>query len=492
MSSDFSSPDSTPQALPTSVAAGDLPFRPRVGLGQMLQLGLFQMGLGMMSVLLFGVLNRILIKELGIPATLATVILALTLFVAPMRVLFGHLSDTRPIFGLYRTNYVRLGVVALAILAFGAVQVMWQVGASLQATGWSGPTYAWTALLAVLFAAYGVAVSASSTPFATLLVDVTDEDQRSQIVAVDWAMLIGGTIIGAITIGVMLRQITANSSLAEIQSGINRLFLVVPLVVVALAAIATAGIERKFSRFAQRVQSPDVANSEGVTSENMGLKRAWTILNSSPQTRHFFTFLIAMTMGLFLQDAILEPFGGEVFNLPAGQTAILNAFWGSGTVVGILLAGFLISPRLGKRRTAQIGCQSVVLTLVAVVFSGFTANPKVLQWTLLLFGLASGVTTTGAITLMLDLTAAEAAGTFIGAWGLSQALARGMSTVLGGVALDLGKRVTGDRVVAYGFVFLLQAAVMIVASLLLQRVNVEEFRIKSRDAIAAVIAQERD
>ena len=37
---------------------------PKVGLLTMMRLGLFQMGLGMMSVLLFGLLNRVLIKEL--------------------------------------------------------------------------------------------------------------------------------------------------------------------------------------------------------------------------------------------------------------------------------------------------------------------------------------------------------------------------------------------------------------------------------------------
>jgi len=40
---------------------------------------------------------------------------------------------------------------------------------------------------------------------------------------------------------------------------------------------------------------------------------------------------------------------------------------------------------------------------------------------------------------MLDLTAAETAGTFIGAWGLSQAIARGLATVLGGTILNIVK-----------------------------------------------------
>lgn len=458
---------------------------PRVSLFTMIRLGLFQLGLGMMSVLLFGLLNRVLIKELGVPATIASAVLAVTLFVAPTRVWFGQQSDTRPIFGMHRTGYVLCGAISLAVTAFIAVQVMWQVGASLESTGWSSSTYAWTSLLAALFGIYGIAVGCSSTPFATLLVDVTEEEERSRIVGVDWAMLIGGTIIGAITIGVMLRQVGTNPSLDVLQSSINRLFLVVPWVVVGLALVATWGVEKKYSRFSVRTQGHD-------TEQQITLGRAWRILTASRQTRFFFTFLLAMTLGLFLQDAVLEPYGGEVFNMPAGSTATLNAFWGTGTLIGILGAGFFLAPRFGKQKTATFGCQGVVLTLTLVIAAGFTANPKFLQMALLIFGLASGVTTTGAVTLMLDLTAAETAGTFIGAWGLSQAIARGLATVIGGATLDIGKRLTTDLVVAYGIVFLLQAICMIGAIFLLRRVSVQEFQTNAKDAIAAVIGSDSD
>ncbi len=458
--------------------------KPRITIVTMLRLGLFQMGLGMLSVLLFGLLNRVLIKELDVPATIASIVLAVTLFVAPSRVLFGQLSDTKPLWGLHRTGYVLAGIISVAVLAFAAVQVMWRVGASLQTVGWAAPTYGWITLLAILFGVYGIALSASSTPFATLLVDITDEEDRSKIVGVDWAMLIVGTIMGGIIIGVMLRKLGNNPSLAMLQGSINQLFLVMPWLVVGLAFISTWGVERKYSRFAQRVQVD--------TEEKITLKRAWRILTANRQTRFFFTFLLAMTLGLFLQDAILEPYGGEVFKLAAGSTAILNAFWGTGTLIGIIGAGFFLAPRIGKRQTAKLGCQAVVLSLVLLVVAGVSGNPKFLQLVLLVFGLASGITTTGAITLMLDLTAAETAGTFIGAWGLSQAIARGLATVIGGATLDVGRRLTSNLVMAYGLVFVLQALCMIVAIVLLRRVSVQEFQTTAREAISAVIESDRD
>jgi BCD family chlorophyll transporter-like MFS transporter len=458
---------------------------PRLSVLTMIRLGLFQVGLGMMSVLVFGVLNRVLIRELGVPATIATVILALTLFVAPARIVFGQLSDTKPLWGMHRTGYVLIGAASLVILAYLAVQVMWQVGASLQATGWTTQTYGWTGLLAIMFALYGIAVSACSTPFATLLVDVTDEDDRSKIVAIDWSMLIGGTIVGAITIGVLLKQLSINASIEAIQAGVNRLFLIVPLVVFGLAWIATWGIERKYSRFSLRSTIPDA-------EDKITLNRAWRILTASRQTQLFFTFLVAMTLGLFMQDPVLETYGADVFQMPLGATASLNAFWGSGTVVGIMIAGFLLSPRIGKRRTAKWGCLLTAASLIWVILAGFTANPKALQMALLIFGVASGVSTTGAITLMLDLTAAETAGTFIGAWGLSQALAKGLSTVLGGATLDIGKKLSPNLVIAYGLVFALQAGFMLLAVWFLSRVSVQEFRANAKEAIAAVIQSDRD
>ncbi|XGV97484.1 MAG: BCD family MFS transporter [Leptolyngbya sp. BL-A-14] len=458
---------------------------PRIPLLTMLRLGLFQLGLGMMSVLLFGLLNRVLIKELGVPATIASVVLAITLLVSPARVWFGQLSDTKPLWGLHRTGYVWIGAVSLAVTAFLAVQIMWQVGSSLQATGWSSITYAWTALLAAMFGLYGIAVSVCSTPFATLLVDVTEEEDRSRIVGVDWALLISGTIVGGITIGVMLKKLGIDPSLEVLRSSINQLFLILPAIVVVLALIATWGVEKKYSRYAQRSRFTDL-------NERITLKRAWTILTANRQTRFFFTFLLAMTLGLFLQDAILEPYGGEVFKMPAGATATLNAFWGTGTLIGIIGAGFALAPRIGKRQTTKLGCQAVVLSLVLVIAAGFSRNPHFLQLSLLLFGLAAGITTTGAITLMMDLTAAETAGTFIGAWGLAQALSRGMATIIGGTALDLGKRLTGDPTIAYSLVFVLQGLCMIGAIALLTRVNVQEFQTSAKDTIATVISNELD
>ncbi|MEO0309771.1 MAG: PucC family protein, partial [Gloeomargarita sp. DG02_3_bins_56] len=288
------------------------PVYPRISVLTMVRLGLFQAGLGMMSVLMLGILNRVMISELAIPPLVAAGVIAMHQLVAPARVWFGQMSDAHPIAGTHRTGYVWLGAAAFALLAWGVVQMTWQVAAQIQA-GWTLATWGWVALLGLGFALYGLAVSASSTPFAALLVDISDEDNRSQIVGVVWSLLMVGIIAGAITGSGLLKEVELDATAAVVRAGMNRLFTRVPLLVVGLAVVATAGVEARFSRYRLRSQ---VAERE----DQITLGRALRILTASPQTGVFFSFLLCMTLGLFMQEPVLEPYGGAVFQMPIAAT----------------------------------------------------------------------------------------------------------------------------------------------------------------------------
>ncbi|MEN9207291.1 MAG: BCD family MFS transporter [Gloeomargarita sp. GMQP_bins_120] len=458
---------------------------PRITVWTMVRLGLFQAGLGMMSVLMLGILNRVMISELAIPPLVAAGVIAMHQLVAPARVWFGQLSDAHPIAGTHRTGYVWLGAAAFAFLAWAVVQITWQVAAQIQGTAvWTGTTWAWVALLGLGFALYGLAVSASSTPFAALLVDISDEDNRSQIVGVVWSLLMVGIIAGAITGSGLLRQVELDAPPEVIRVGMNRLFTVVPLVVFGLAVVATAGVEAKFSRYRQRSR---IAERE----DQITLGRALRILTASPQTGLFFTFLLCMTLGLFMQEPVLEPYGGMVFNMPIAQTTRLNAYFGVGTLAGLVLTGFAIVPRLGKRPTTVLGCVLSALAFLGIMLAGWLGQVWLFTGMVLAFGVASGVTTTGALTLMLDLTLAETAGTFIGAWGLAQALARALSTLCGGGLLELGTRWFGAASFwAYVPVFGTQVLLLVVAATLLRLVDVKAFAERTQVTLQQILAEE--
>lgn len=475
---------------------------PKLPLIQMFRIGLFQMGLGIMSLLILGLLNRLMVNELTIPATIATALISVPLFVSPARIWFGQTSDAKTIFGTHRSGYVWIGAVLFAIISFFLTQVMWQLGRSVHEIGWSGMTYGWTILLGLMFALYGMSISLSSTPFAAMLVDISDEEERSKLVGIVWSMLMVGIVIGAIAISRILQcsnlppsdvSIYANSDrLAQLQKSINYVFILIPSVVVGLTFAATYGIEKKYSRYKLRVAQNNILNGNDVADEKLTLRKALRVLTASKQTGLFFSFLLMMTIGIFMQDGIMEPFGGAVFGMSICATTQLNAAFGTGTLIGLSSSGFLIVPRLGKENATKLGCYLVAASCALLLISGFTQKTVVLQAALTLFGFASGITTSGALSLMLDLTAAETAGTFIGAWGLSQAIARGIATLSGGILLDIGKKIFSTSIYAYSFVFVCEAVVMIIAVSLLSRVNVQEFRTDAKQAIATVFANDLD
>ncbi len=466
----------------TATSSEPQPSAPPLPLPVMFRLGLFQMGLGMMSLLTLGVLNRVMIDPelLAIPATVVGGSLAMHQLVSPARVWFGQLSDAKPLLGTHRSGYVRLGSVLFALCIFLAVQVVWGLGQSFANSGWSPATYGWIALAALMFALYGLCLSACSTPFAALLVDVSDEHNRSQLVGIVWSMLMVGIAGGAIGSAVLLRGLDPEN----LQSTINRLFLIIPAVVILLGVIATWGVEERYSRYGSR--STLVGREDQIT-----LGTAIKVLTASRQTVIFFGFLALMTMGLFIQQPVLEPYGGEVFGMTVAQSTQLNAFWSVGVLAGIVVTGFFIVPKLGKQTTTRLGCLLVALSFGLTIASGFTGEPRLLQLCMILFGLASGITTNGAISLMLDLTAAETAGTFIGAWGLAQAMSQALSTLIGGALLDLGRILfPASPVLSYATVFGVEAAVMLLAVYLLGRVSVAEFREKTSRALTEVLALE--
>ncbi len=470
--SDFRDPELAPSELMMPL--------PKLGLFTMFRLGLFQMGLGMLSLLTLGVLNQVMISELKVPGTIAAGTIAMYQFVSPARIWFGQMSDSKPIRGYHRTGYIWSGMTLQAICLFLAVQVVWKLGASV-VMGWTTQSTLWAALLALMFGLYGLCISASSTPFMALLVDITDEDQRSKVVGIVWSMLMVGIVVGAIVGQKMLTGLTPDT----LQPVVNRLFTVFPIAVIGLTFLATFGIEKKYSRYASRSH---LAERE----DQITLGRAFRVLTASPQTGIFFSFLLVMTISLFLQQPVLEPYAREVFGMTIAESAGLNKYWGYGVLAGMSLGGFLIVPRLGKQRSAKLGCLFTSACFVLVIISGFTQTQMLLKSAVILFGLSSGVMTNSAISLMLDLTAAETAGTFVGAWGLAQALAQASATLAGGAILDLGRRIFQQPFPAYSLVFACEAIGMIFAVVLLARVSVQEFRTSSEKAIAAVLETELD
>jgi BCD family chlorophyll transporter-like MFS transporter len=301
-------------------------------------------------------------------------------------------------------------------------------------------------------------------------------------------MLTVGIVIGAIAISLSLRGLDGIDDPALIEPVLLRFMATVAALVMVLAVVATWGMEPS----GPRRSLPASSSAAPAREDSVTLGQAWQLITSSRQVLVFFSFLILFTLGLFLQDPILEGYGAQVFGLSIAARTQLNAFWGVGTLVGLLLAGFWVVPWLGKLPTARLGCQMIVLSLVLLLACGLTGSAAVLRLVMVLFGLAAGIGTNSALCLMLDLTLPQVAGTFVGVWGLAQALSRALGKLIGGGLLDLGRRLPFDGAdyPAYALVLAVEVIVAALALVLLGRLDVRQFRQDTGRSLQRVLALE--
>jgi BCD family chlorophyll transporter-like MFS transporter len=497
-----------------------------LGLFNTLRLGLFQACLGCLAVIFAGMLNRVMISELAFPGLLVGGALACEQFVAPARVWFGQISDSQPLAGRRRLPYIWIGTAAFCSLAVLSIPLIFRV-AALLAAGSKLELVAGVLALCGLFALYGLAVSLATTPYLALVIDRTNEQERPRAVGLIWCLLTVGIVVGAISIGISLRSLDGVSDPDLLQPVLFNFMLRVALVVGLLTFVATFGMEPdglkpdglKPDALKPAGLSADFIQPDGIQPQSAAaaissrephtggpgassredaitLAQSWALITSSRQVLVFFSFLVMFTLGLFLQDPILESYGAEVFGMPIAATASLNAVWGMGTLAGLLVAGFWLGPKLGKLTTARLGCQLMVVTLLLLLLAGLTGRVPVLQAVMLLFGLAAGIATNSALVLMLDLTLPQAAGTFVGVWGLAQALSRALGKVLGGGLLDLGRwlqavlHLGGSAYPAYALVLTVEILVAIGALVLLARLNLRQFREDTGRSLVRVLSLE--
>ncbi|MFM8526030.1 MAG: BCD family MFS transporter [Cyanobacteriota bacterium] len=461
------------------------PGRPGLTFAATLRLGLFQACLGCLAVIFAGLLNRVMITELAFPGLLVGGSLAVEQLAALARPLFGQISDSRPIVGRHRLPYVWLGTLVFCGLAALSVPLIFRMQQwfllhpPLSPAGLTG-----VLLLCLFFGGYGLSVSLATTPYLALVVDRTTEEERPRAVGLIWFMLTVGIVVGAISTAISLRSLDGVSDPEVLEPVLQTFMTRVVIVVLALSFVATWRMEAPASQGLRR-------SSRGDREDAIGAGVAWTLIRSSPQVFVFFLFLVLFTLGLFLQDPILESYGAEVFGLSISATAALNGLWGGGTLIGLLVAGWWIVPRLGKLPAARLGCRMVVGSLVLLLLAGVVAQPALLWVVMVLFGLSAGLATNSALCLMLDLTLPEVAGTFVGVWGLAQALSRGLGKVIGGGLLSVGHWLhLPEPFGPFALVIGIEALVAIGALLLLSRVNLQQFRQDTGRSLSRVLALE--
>lgn len=401
----------TRRILPFSDAVSD-----RLPLGQLLRLSLFQVSVGMASVLLLGTLNRVMIVELSVPATIVAVMIALPVLVAPFRALLGFRSDTyRSAIGWKRVPYLWFGSLwqmgGLAVMPFALLVLG---GDTVHHVPFAGEV-----LAALAFLMTGLGLHMTQTAGLALASDRATEETRPRVVALLYVMFLLGMGVSALIVGWLLRDFTALRLVRVVQGA------AVAGVLLNVIALWRQEKVRPMSREEREAPRPR-------------FRDAWADLARGGSAGRLLAVVFLGTMAFNMQDVLLEPYGGEILGLSVSSTTLLTAMWAAGALAGFALAARMLARRGNVYRMAGTGALVGIAAFSTVIFAAPLESTTLFFSGAGLIGFGGGYfavsTLTAAMTLPVEGVAGR--GLALGAWGAAQATAAGLSTAIGGATRD--------------------------------------------------------
>jgi BCD family chlorophyll transporter-like MFS transporter len=412
-----------------------------------LQLGLIHVAVAMTLVPINSTLNRVMIKELAISATLVAILASLPYVFSPIQVAIGSYSDHHPIWGFRRTPYILAGLLLCVLGLVISPYVAFLMADNL-------PLGILIGILA--FGSWGMGYNLSSVSYLSLASEISGENGRGKTIAAMWFMMIVSIIGTAIGISRMVDPYTPEALI--------RAFGLVAVVALILGLIGLVRIEPRFTSL-----------DAGSTSDTHSIKQMTSAVAQNPVARVFFVYLLLLLAAILGQDVLLEPFGAEAFGLTVTQTTRITSIWGTFVLIAIIAAGAL-EGRAAKKTVAQFGNLGALAGFAAIIVSGFVHSTSVFYAGVTLLGLGTGFSTVANLSLMFDLTAPGMVGLYIGAWGFSNALSRLLGTLLAGILRDVVTQITGWALGGYLAVFLIEAFMLAIAAVMLYRIDVNQFR----------------
>ena len=412
-----------------------------------LQLGLIHVAVAMTLVPINSTLNRVMIKELALSATLVAILASLPYLFAPMQVAIGSYSDRHPMFGFRRTPYILAGLILCVIGVIVSPQVAFLMAENLP-----------LGLLVGVFAfgIWGMGYNLSAVSYLSLASELSGENERGKTIATMWFMMIVSIIVTAIGLSRMVDPYTPEA-----------LIRAFGYVAASALTLGLLGLIRLEPRSSSLNSSP--------RSENYSFKQMSAVIVANPTARIFFIYLLLLLAAILGQDVLLEPFGAEAFNMSVTQTTRITSIWGTFVLIAILIAG-LLEGRVAKKIVAQFGNIGALAGFIVIVASGLTRSTSIFYSGVTLLGLGTGLSTVANLSLMFDFTMPGMVGLYIGAWGFSNALSRLTGSILGGVVRDVVNQATGQALSGYLVVFTIEALMLLVAAIMLTRIDIQKFQ----------------
>jgi MFS transporter, BCD family, chlorophyll transporter len=425
-----------PRFLPfADVATPDLP------LGRLLRLSLFQVSVGMALVLLVGTLNRVMIVEMQVPASLVGVMVALPLIFAPFRALIGFRSDTyRSALGWKRVPFIWKGT----LLQFGGFAMMPFALLVLAGMGQAGAAPAWIGQLgaAIAFLLVGAGIHITQTVGLALATDLVPNESQPKVVGLMYVMLLLGMMVSALVFGVILADFSPGRLIQVIQG-------------VALTTL----ILNVISLWKQEPRQRGAANSP---AEAESFIKSWRLFCQGGNATRRLVVVGLGTMAFTMEDILLEPYGGEILGMGVGATTSLTATLAIGGLLGFGLASQILGRGADPFRMASAGAWAGVPAFGLVMLSAPLHMPWLFGLGILLIGFGAGLFGHGTLTATMNLAPRHQRGLALGAWGAVQATAAGVGMALGGILRDLVAMVS-NVYTGYMFVYSLEVLMLLAA-----------------------------
>ena len=415
-----------PRYMPfADVATPDLPF------GRLVRLSLFQISVGMTLVLLVGTLNRVMIVELGVPATVVGVMIALPLLFAPFRALVGHKSDThRCELGWRRVPFIWKG----SLLQFGGFAFMPFALLVLAGKGQADTAPLWIghASAALAFLLVGAGAHIVQTAGLALATDLTPPESHPRVVGLMYVTLLVGMIASALIFGAALADFSPARLVEVIQSA--------AVACIALNVVAMWRQETRRPPRGVQARAPDPT-----------FRESWARFCRGEHAVRRLAIVGLGTMAFGMADVLLEPYGGQILQWSVAATTTLTALLATGGLLGFVFASHALGPGSDPYRLtlngALVGVPAFALVVVAAPFQldgAFLVGNFLIGFGAAVFGHAT-------LTATMSLAPKSQAGLALGAWGAVQATAAGVALALSGTLRDLVNAAIGDAEQLWGF-----------------------------------------
>ncbi len=397
-----------PRWLPFADAASE-----SLPLGRILRLSLFQISVGMASVLLVGTLNRVMIVELGVPAWLVALMVSLPFLFAPFRALVGFKSDThRSVLGWKRVPYIWFG----SLLQFGGLAIMPFALLVLSGDG-HGPVVYGQIGAALAFLLVGAGLHTTQTAGLALATDLATPATRARVVALLYVTLLVGMVASGIAFSWLLADFTP-----------------VRLIQVVQGAAVVTMVLNVVALWKQEARNPRATARDIVRPPFRTALRGFA---GDPRARRFLVAVAFGTAAFNMQDIILEPFGAQVLGLSVSGTTILTALLAMGSLVAFAVAARTLAAGIDPHRLAAIGVLAGLIAFPCVIFAGALQSTLLFQTGVIAIGFGSGLFAVSTLTIAMEWESGGFSGMAVGIWGAVQASAAGLSIAAGGSLRDL-------------------------------------------------------